>query len=861
MAQKRRDNLEDIILSIFEEDDEIVYPITSDRDTRRFLILLQRKGIDNYRLSQEIDEPETEISSWLKSHKRCALGRKVARVINQPLEDYLLLESELEYANSFIYVDELDVDGVDGSSLIYNGEDNFVASSAESGQRVVGRPRSLLRGVKKRKCKRIPISDANVELEEGQSKSHEANVEQLKNDTSEHSASLDEESEFNLTHSKCGLDVASVTRMEEHCSQNNQEADDGLAMSEADHIDCNASVSSQPDWDDICDRFLLADESSLYEDIQAVPSAIDQESAWSLTDSDRPKEDSEATMSELLYTPHDVEYNESVLAGARNDGKETVFKATMQNSSERVEFDIAFGGIELCSNVDGRSRDDSETIEGGKQRESMQRPNTLIGQSIFETQEGGIGFQPKVGEMRESSSTGFATFRSQDLCEDDGLLVVPTTPGDKESNKHEAAEVKLSDTQTNRGPSMPTATKDSNMTAMTNSITDSEDAMEVVVPPIATTSSKFELKNQSILNESGAEKSDDGDSPKCVSVAGECSSRYVGRELLGKCSESEGMFEQAASAYHSAKFANFEHPISSPTFTSDNHSDGFSTDEGPVASQEVESLASVSSISPGTRGSISVLEERENIESIQSVSEEITVQKQDPIHSADSSPVQGLVQSESSLSVQDASELERPAKAESLPLCTPQPYPESSLFQDSEQFQEFLEIKPFSETSLLEEIENFAPFSLSDRSKHSPEADVEEDGNRSEMMSQPSSITVDIDPENDKKTSIGGFRSSEETSQEKPGFIYVFTDGCSSSKVQRFKVGAVGCPYEELQRARMFNVDIKLVSATAHSSPDLVFQQIKSRLEEWKMEGKEDWFLCSSTIILQTITEVVNTHL
>lgn len=810
MEQKPQYNLDDVILNIFEEDDQLVFPITSDRDARKFITLLQRKGFDNNCLSQEIDEPEAEVSSWQKSLKKSAMGRKVMERINQPLADYLLLESELEYENSFIYVEELDVEGLDCSELICDGPNSCVASSTVGGERVISRPCRLLRGIKKRKCKRVPISGAKGERE-GQSRSQETQAAHLRNNPSEQGAPLDEG--FNLANSERELDAASGALIDEQCSQN-QQANDGVA----DHSDYNASASSQPDWDDICDRFLLADESSLYEDIQTVPSAIDQcrdqESACSSTDSDYPTEDNEATTSESQYAPHSVDYNTSTSMSTTNES----FERAMQHSFEWVKSDCAFRGFELSLDAGRRSIGDSETVEGGKQKGNVQRTNTLTGQSIFETQEDRIGFQKKVDQVREISPNDYTTFRNQDLFKDDGLLVAPTTPGDEELNKYEATEdtKSLVQIEVDRSLSISTATEDINTT------------VEREVLPLATASSTFELQNQSILNVFGAEIKDDRDSLKCAS---------------------------------DAKNADFEHSTSGTTFTSVKDSTGFSTDDSPATSHEVESLVSLTSIAPETQDNHSLFSDTKTAKSVPTVSEEITLLLQQSMHSIDSSPIGESVLSESSLSIKDAKEFETQEDAESLLLNRSEPFSESSLFQDSELFLEFQKSKPFTETSLLEELEHFTKFSLFEKWKHFDDADIKKEI-RSDMKSQsllPSS--TNLDPESDSKTSIRTSLFSKETSQEQPGYIYVFTDGCSSSKVQRFKVGSVSCPYEELQRAKMFNVDIKLVSATAHSSPDRIFQQIKSRLEQWKMEGREGWFLCSSTVILQTITEVVNTHL
>ena len=91
-------------------------------------------------------------------------------------------------------------------------------------------------------------------------------------------------------------------------------------------------------------------------------------------------------------------------------------------------------------------------------------------------------------------------------------------------------------------------------------------------------------------------------------------------------------------------------------------------------------------------------------------------------------------------------------------------------------------------------------------------------------------------------------------------YLYVFSDSssCSGSPVRshRFKVGLTECPMEELKRASQFNLDIKLISATAVCKPQKVLQALQLHMQEFKM--KDNWYFCPLSKIIQSTSEAIN---
>lgn len=93
-------------------------------------------------------------------------------------------------------------------------------------------------------------------------------------------------------------------------------------------------------------------------------------------------------------------------------------------------------------------------------------------------------------------------------------------------------------------------------------------------------------------------------------------------------------------------------------------------------------------------------------------------------------------------------------------------------------------------------------------------------------------------------------------------YLYVFTDSnsCNSSPVKshRFKIGVASCPYEELKKASEFNIDIKLISATAIKNPQQVMERVQEELHVFLMKGRESWYYCSLAKVLQTTSDAVS---
>ena len=111
-----------------------------------------------------------------------------------------------------------------------------------------------------------------------------------------------------------------------------------------------------------------------------------------------------------------------------------------------------------------------------------------------------------------------------------------------------------------------------------------------------------------------------------------------------------------------------------------------------------------------------------------------------------------------------------------------------------------------------------------------------------------------------------GSKAHAAASDDKPcDFLYVLSDSnsCSNSPVRkhRFKVGVTECPEEELKKASQFNLDIKLISATAVCRAAEVLEALQRVLQDCRMEGKDDWFFCPLPRMLQCTSRVTTAYL
>jgi len=89
-------------------------------------------------------------------------------------------------------------------------------------------------------------------------------------------------------------------------------------------------------------------------------------------------------------------------------------------------------------------------------------------------------------------------------------------------------------------------------------------------------------------------------------------------------------------------------------------------------------------------------------------------------------------------------------------------------------------------------------------------------------------------------------------------YVYVLSDSTNDSSLHRVKIGTCRDPFQLIQQAKLFNVDIQLVSTTLVNNSDVVLQAVYKRLEERKICGRDEWFVCSLPTVLQTISEAVN---
>ena len=122
-----------------------------------------------------------------------------------------------------------------------------------------------------------------------------------------------------------------------------------------------------------------------------------------------------------------------------------------------------------------------------------------------------------------------------------------------------------------------------------------------------------------------------------------------------------------------------------------------------------------------------------------------------------------------------------------------------------------------------------------------------------------STAEVSQEIENGKNGEISEQEKSVDSSVD---YLYVFTDSnsCNSSPVKphRFKIGVASCPYEELKKASEFNIDIKLISATAVKNPQQVMERIQGELQVFLMKGRESWYYCPLTKVLQTTSDAIS---
>jgi len=88
-------SLDAVILQIFEEHaDKFTFPLTTQKQTRDFVRLLNRKGFDYEMLADEVDEKLTYFQSWRLGSDKGSIGAHVMKRINRPLQDAMLSDDD-----------------------------------------------------------------------------------------------------------------------------------------------------------------------------------------------------------------------------------------------------------------------------------------------------------------------------------------------------------------------------------------------------------------------------------------------------------------------------------------------------------------------------------------------------------------------------------------------------------------------------------------------------------------------------------------------------------------------------------------------------------------------------------------------
>lgn len=87
--------LDEVILQVFEEQDKAFhFPVTSQKDARAFVKALHKKGLSYDCLSQEIREPEQNLSAWRTGISRPRVGNRIIERINRPLQEVFLSDGD-----------------------------------------------------------------------------------------------------------------------------------------------------------------------------------------------------------------------------------------------------------------------------------------------------------------------------------------------------------------------------------------------------------------------------------------------------------------------------------------------------------------------------------------------------------------------------------------------------------------------------------------------------------------------------------------------------------------------------------------------------------------------------------------------
>lgn len=90
-----KDNMDKEIMNIFEEqEDKFSFPITSQKDARDFVKLLNKHGCSYEIISKEVDEDVERFRDWRLGGGSLEIGKNVLDRINRPFRDTMFSESE-----------------------------------------------------------------------------------------------------------------------------------------------------------------------------------------------------------------------------------------------------------------------------------------------------------------------------------------------------------------------------------------------------------------------------------------------------------------------------------------------------------------------------------------------------------------------------------------------------------------------------------------------------------------------------------------------------------------------------------------------------------------------------------------------
>lgn len=122
-----------------------------------------------------------------------------------------------------------------------------------------------------------------------------------------------------------------------------------------------------------------------------------------------------------------------------------------------------------------------------------------------------------------------------------------------------------------------------------------------------------------------------------------------------------------------------------------------------------------------------------------------------------------------------------------------------------------------------------------------------------ESIDDDSADVTEIENETGKET-------TKESGGRDFGYIYVFTDTASDVDEFRVKVGASRFPHKRLKQARLFNIDMKLVSAVKVSHRQKALTAVQQHLNEFAMPDTIGWFRGPLDKILNVLMSATKNH-